>query len=143
MLAIRVSATLAAVFGCILGLDLMIEAPIHGKLSAQQEDMLTSCIFGSMRLIPPTEGLMPFLKLAEPFACDGGELAKAADAMGFIGNSVRTKVPTLVLRLFDSLAQEVQRKGRPSAREDLQKRALSLHLVPSSRVSLVRRVAQA
>jgi hypothetical protein len=52
----------------------MIEAFIHGKLSAQQEnmeDMLTSCIFGSLRLLPPMQGLVPYLQLAEPFECDG------------------------------------------------------------------------
>ncbi len=52
----------------------MIEAFIHGKLTAQQEnmeDMLTSCIFGSLRLLPPIQGLIPFFQLAEPFECDG------------------------------------------------------------------------
>lgn len=46
----------------------MIEALLHGKLSREQqnmEDLLTSNVFGLLRLMPPAEGLLPFLREAK------------------------------------------------------------------------------
>jgi hypothetical protein len=45
----------------------MIEAFLRGKLSVQQEnmeDLWTSCVFGSLRLLPPSSGILPFLAQA-------------------------------------------------------------------------------
>ena len=45
----------------------MLEAFIHGKLSTEQEnmeDMLTSCVFGGFKFIPPSAGVLPFLAQA-------------------------------------------------------------------------------
>ena len=46
----------------------MIQALLHGKLSREQanmEDLLTSCVFGTLRYLPEDEGLLPFLRLAK------------------------------------------------------------------------------
>ena len=48
----------------------MLEAFVHGKLSTQQsnmEDMLTSAVFGALRLLPPDRGVLPFLSYAKPW----------------------------------------------------------------------------
>lgn len=45
----------------------MLDALLHGKLSREiegMEDVLTSCVFGSLRLMPPEAGILPLLKLA-------------------------------------------------------------------------------
>lgn len=50
----------------------MLEALIHGKLSREQEnmeDILTSCVFGLLKHVPPRDGLLPFLMQAR--AIDG------------------------------------------------------------------------
>ena len=46
----------------------MIEALLKGKLSREQEnmeDILTSNVFGLLRLLPPADGLLPFLRDAK------------------------------------------------------------------------------
>ena len=52
----------------------MIPALLHGKLSRQQEnmeDILTSSVFGTLRHLPPEEGLFPFLRCTT--MPDGGQ----------------------------------------------------------------------
>ena len=42
----------------------MLEALLHGKLSREQEnmeDILTSNVFGLLRYLPPSDGLLQFL----------------------------------------------------------------------------------
>lgn len=58
----------------------MIPALLHGKLSRQQEnmeDILMSSVFGTLRYLPPEDGLFPFLRCAR--MPDGG----AFDALDF------------------------------------------------------------
>lgn len=46
----------------------MIEALVFGKLSREQEnmeDILTSNVFGLLRLMAPADGLLPFLRIAK------------------------------------------------------------------------------
>src|SRR5262245_25191478 len=45
----------------------MLHALIHGKLSREiegMEDVLTSCVFGALRQLPPERGLLPLIALA-------------------------------------------------------------------------------
>jgi len=54
----------------------MIPAILKGKLSRQQEnmeDILTSCVFGTLRYLPPEQGLFPFLKCTKTEDGDGVE----------------------------------------------------------------------
>src|SRR5882724_9287456 len=46
----------------------MIPAFLRGKLSREQEnleDLLTSCVFGILRYLPASHGLLPYLQLAQ------------------------------------------------------------------------------
>ena len=52
----------------------MIHALLHGQLSREQEnmeDLLTSAVFGLLRYLPPSEGILPFLSCAR--ALDGSQ----------------------------------------------------------------------
>lgn len=60
----------------------MFEALIHGKLSSQQEnmeDVLTSCVFGAMKVLRPSAGIYSFLSQAHRFNGQSSELSSLSD----------------------------------------------------------------
>jgi hypothetical protein len=60
----------------------MLQALLKGKLSPEQEtieDVLTSNVFGLLKYLPPTQGLIPFLARAVSF---DGETRPFADLVG-------------------------------------------------------------
>jgi hypothetical protein len=91
----------------------MLQALLRGKLSPEQEnmeDILTSGVFGLLEYIPPENGLVPFLRLAQ--FCDG--INAGADFLTpdlkileiefwrtFVNESVGSTEPDVVIRARD------------------------------------------
>ena len=56
----------------------MIETFLHGNMSLQQEnmeDLWTSCVFGSLKSLPPSDGILPFLAQPRSWKDETADLA--------------------------------------------------------------------